>query len=153
MTQFKRLPPKILTKIQHKRSSNGPIEGQRATTCYNCGNKHHFVADCHFERREYHGGRILRKDKSKPIFKGYTKYSSNKNLDSKKAPRKKPSAFVTCEEYSSNDDDEKKSTKEDEDAAVIATTTPSIYLFDARIENRIINSPRCLIAKVSLLGN
>jgi hypothetical protein len=60
---------------------------------------------------------------------------------------------VTCEEYSSNDDDEKKSTKEDEDAAVIATTTPSIYLFDARIENRIINSPRCLIAKVSLLGN
>lgn len=56
---------------------------------------------------------------------------------------------MTCEEYSSDDDDdEKKSTKEDEGVAAIATTTPSISLFDAPNENRIINSPRCLMAKV-----
>jgi hypothetical protein len=135
------------------------MEGQRARTCFNCGDKNHFVADCHFERREDNGGRLIRKYKSKSLNNGYTKYpsnksydnknSSNKNYDNKNSSNKKPRAFVTREEYSSDDDDdEKTSTKEDEEVTAIATTTPSISLFDAPNENSIINSPRYLMAKV-----
>lgn len=99
--------------------SSGPREGQKARTCYNCGDKSHFIADCHFERREDNGGRLVRKDKSRLLSKGYTKYSSTKNLNNKNSPSKKPRAFVAREEYSSDDeDDEKKSTKEDEGVAI-----------------------------------
>jgi hypothetical protein len=28
-------------------------------TCYNCGNQHHFIADCPYERVEDHNGRLL----------------------------------------------------------------------------------------------
>ncbi|KAK1608540.1 hypothetical protein QYE76_032213 [Lolium multiflorum] len=35
--------------------SKNPREGQRGRTCYNCGDKSHFVADCVYERREDNG--------------------------------------------------------------------------------------------------
>jgi hypothetical protein len=32
--------------------SNASREGQKARRSYSCGDKNHFIADCHFERRE-----------------------------------------------------------------------------------------------------
>ena len=74
--------------------------GQRVRSCYNCQDKYHFVADCPFENREHHGGKLVRKDKSKdahrkPFFK--------KNATNKKPPR---IVLLAQEEYSSGEEEE-----------------------------------------------
>ena len=66
------------------KSSGRKEGGQRVRSCYNCQNKYHFVAECPFENREHHGGKLVPKDKSKlahkkPFFK--------KNANNKKPPR------------------------------------------------------------------
>ena len=72
-----RYSPRDSSRDNSRGFSNSPKESnQRARTCYNCGDKNHFVADCHFERREDHGGRLVRKDKYKTSSnKIYTKFS------------------------------------------------------------------------------
>ena len=55
----------------------------------------HFVAKCPYEKREDHGGKLIRKDK--------TKSPSNKNFVKKKPQRV---LLVQEEEYISDDDDE-----------------------------------------------
>ena len=40
-------------------------DGPRVRTCYNCGDKYHFVVDCNYERREDHNGKLVPKDKTK----------------------------------------------------------------------------------------
>ncbi|KAK1616982.1 hypothetical protein QYE76_022499 [Lolium multiflorum] len=129
--------------------SKSPREGQRGRTCYNCGDKSHFVADCMFERREDHGGRLIRKEKFKSLSKGFSKFSP-KSDDDKVSFTKKPRAFIIREEYSSDEDEEhgdKNSNKEGEGVAAIAITTPSISLFDSPNENLVTNNARCLVAK------
>ncbi|KAK1609416.1 hypothetical protein QYE76_033089 [Lolium multiflorum] len=131
--------------------SKSPREGQRGRTCYNCGDKNHFVADCMFERREDHGGRLIRKDKFKSLSKGFSKFSP-KSDDDKVSFTKKPRAVIIREEYSSDEDGEhedKCSNKEGEGVATIAISTPSISLFDSPNENLVTNNARCLMAKVS----
>ncbi|KAK1608662.1 hypothetical protein QYE76_032335 [Lolium multiflorum] len=131
--------------------SKSPREGLRGRTCYNCGDKSHFVADCMFERREDHGGRLIRKEKFKSLSKGFSKFSP-KSDDDKVSSTKKPRAFIIREEYSSDEDEEhgdKNSNKEGEGVAAIAITTPSISLFDSPNENLVTNNARCLMAKVS----
>jgi hypothetical protein len=93
------------------RTSSGPKEMQKARTCYSCGDKSHFVADYHFEKREDIRGKLVYKDKYKSLSEGYTKYSSNSKSSDKNAIIKKPREFLAHEEYSS-DDDEKSSNKE-----------------------------------------
>ncbi|KAK1686022.1 hypothetical protein QYE76_046870 [Lolium multiflorum] len=130
--------------------SKNPKEGEKARTCYNCGDKSHFVMDCPFEKREDNGGRLVRKDKSKSFSKGYSK-SSTKPGD-KNSFNKKPRAFVIREEYSSDDgddNDDKNSNKEEEGVAAIAINTPSNSLFDSPNENLVTNHSHCLMAKVS----
>ena len=47
--------------------ASGRKEGvQRVRSCYNFQDKYHFVAECLFENQEHHGGKLVRKDKSKP---------------------------------------------------------------------------------------
>ena len=46
-----------------------------------------------FERREDHGGRLIRKDKFKSLSKGFSKFSP-KSDDDKVSPNKKPRAFI-----------------------------------------------------------
>ncbi|KAK1648368.1 hypothetical protein QYE76_066173 [Lolium multiflorum] len=131
--------------------SKSPREGQRGRTCYNCGDKSHFVADCVYERREDNGGRLIRKDKFKSLSKGFSKFSS-KPGDAKVSFTKKPRAFIIREEYSSDEGEEREdkgSNKEEEGVAAIAISTPSVSLFDSPNENRVANNSHCLMAKVS----
>ncbi|KAK1691973.1 hypothetical protein QYE76_008670 [Lolium multiflorum] len=131
--------------------SKSPREGQKARTCYNCGDKSHFVADCPFEKREDNGGRLVRKDKSKSFSKGYSK-SSSKPGDNKTSFNKKPRAFAIREEYSSDDgddNDEKNSNMEEEGVAAIAINTPSNSLVNSTNENLVTNNSHFLMAKVS----
>src|SRR3954467_15934492 len=69
-------------------------KGQRIRTCFNSVNVSHFVADCPYEKRQDHGGKLIRKDK--------TKSPLNKNFGSTKPQR----LLVAQEEYFSDDDDE-----------------------------------------------
>src|SRR3954471_23042576 len=71
-------------------------KGQRIRTCFNCGNVSHFVADCPYEKREDHVGKLIRKDKSKSPL--------NKNFVKKKPQR----VLVAHEEYFSDDEDDEE---------------------------------------------
>jgi hypothetical protein len=134
-----------------RRLSKSPREGTKGRTCYNCGDKNHFVADCMFERREDHGGKLIPKDRYKPLSKGFSKFSPRSD-DDKVSSNKKPRAFIIREEYTSDEDGEhedKRSNKEGEGVAAIAISTPSNSLFDSPNENLVTNNARCLMAKVS----
>jgi hypothetical protein len=131
--------------------SKSPGDGQKARTCYNCGDKSHFIVECPFERREDNGGRLVRKDKSKSFSKGYSKFSS-KPGDVKATFTKKPREFIIREEYSSDDgcdNDDKSPGKEDEGVVAITISTPSKSLFDSLNESLVPNNYHCLMAKVS----
>ena len=72
--------------------------GQRVRSCYNCQDKYHFVAECPFENREHHGGKLVRKDRSKDTHK---KPFFKKNATNKKPPR---IVLLAQEEYSSGEE-------------------------------------------------
>ncbi|KAK1692450.1 hypothetical protein QYE76_009147 [Lolium multiflorum] len=129
-------------------SSKSPREEQKGSSCYNCGDKSHFVADCIYERREDNGGRLVRKSKFRSLSKGFSKFSSNSD-NTKISSTKKPRAFIIREEYSSDEGDERE-TREREGVAAIAISTLYISLFDSPNENLITNTSRCLVAKVLL---
>ncbi|KAK1631560.1 hypothetical protein QYE76_005875 [Lolium multiflorum] len=132
-------------------SPTSPREEQRGRACFNCGNTSHFVADCIFEKREDHGGRLVRKDKCKSLSKGFSKLSSNSG-DSKASFTKKTRSFITREEYSSDEGEENKDKgmyKEEREVAAIAISTPYISIFNSPNENLIVNNFHCLVAKVS----
>src|SRR4051812_37804414 len=49
-------------------------KGQIIRTCFNCGYVSHRFADCPYEKREDHGGKLIRKNKSKsPLNKNFVK--------------------------------------------------------------------------------
>ncbi|KAK1607116.1 hypothetical protein QYE76_030789 [Lolium multiflorum] len=142
-------PRRYSPRDSPRNSSKSPREGKKGRTCYNCGDKSHFVADCIFERREDNGGRLVRKDKFKSLSKGFSKFSS-KPGDAKVSFTKKPRAFIIREEYSSDEGEEREdnsSSKEEEGVAAIAISTPSVSLFDSPNENRVTNNSHCLMAK------
>jgi hypothetical protein len=119
---FWRYPSKYKLK---KGNQRGDTKGPRVRTCYNCGEQNHFIAECPYENREDHGGKLILKDKSKaPRKKPFVK-KSGFNI------RKKPSKYVLIarEEYSSGDEEDDKDDTRSEVAAIAITSTPSSSLF------------------------
>src|SRR4051812_16156846 len=113
-------------------------KGQRIRTCFNCGNVSHFVADCPFEKREDHGDKLIRKDKSKSPL--------NKNFVKKKPHR----VLVAHEEYFSDYEDD------EEDGEIVATVTVAIAI-ESPSSTSLFNSPnenphiihKCLMANTT----
>ena len=119
---------------------SGPrANGPRLRTCFNCGDENHFIAECPFENREDNGGRLIRKDVSKPP---PNKNADNKNFPNKRAP---PRGLVALEQYDTGDEEEES----EEAVAAIATTTSPMSLFDAPNENLSTNNPKCLMARAT----
>jgi hypothetical protein len=118
-------------------STSNPKATSRVRTCYNCGNQHHFIADCPYEIVEDHNGRLVRKEikaKSYP----------SRNSDKKKVVP--IHAFTTQEEYPSGDD-----ASDDEGvgraAITIAKPTSSSSLFAFANESKRTNfKGTCLMA-------
>ena len=117
----------------NKNNSSGAKVKQRVSTCYNCGNVSHFVAECPYEKREDNGGKLIRKDKAKSF--------PNKSNFIKKTP---PKGLMAQEEYHEDDDDEYGESVAM--ASVAIATTPRVSLFDSPNENI---TAKCLMAKAT----
>ncbi|KAK1650080.1 hypothetical protein QYE76_067885 [Lolium multiflorum] len=139
-----------------RNNSRGPSSsGPRARSCYNCNDKRHFIAECPYENRETHGGRLIPKDKSKDSKGKYSK-PLNKKFYNKNKKGKRPSRIVLVanEEYSSDeiastsDDDEEESSREV--AAIVTTNIPSSSLFDSPNENPQRKNAYCFMARSTL---
>jgi hypothetical protein len=118
-------------------SPSKPKAISRVRTFYNCGNQHHFIADCPYERVEDHNGRLIRKEMK-------AKSYPPRNFDNKKAVP--IHALMTQEEYPSGDD-----ASDDEEvgrtAIAIAKPTSSPSLFTSANESKRSNSKgTCLMA-------
>ncbi|KAK1696841.1 hypothetical protein QYE76_013538 [Lolium multiflorum] len=122
--------------------------GPKTRSCYNCGDKNHFIAQCPYEHRETRGGRLIPKVKSKDS------KAPNKKFYDKSKKDKRPSRIVlmTKEEYSSDEvessSDEEETSKEV--AAIVTTHIPSSYLFESPNENPHIKNAHCFMARSSL---
>ncbi|KAK1613061.1 hypothetical protein QYE76_036734 [Lolium multiflorum] len=53
------------SKYKLKGKQRVDAKGLRVRNCYNCGKQDHFIAECPYENREDHGGKLIPKDKSK----------------------------------------------------------------------------------------
>ena len=94
-----------------------------------------------FENQEHHGGKLVRKDKSKNTHK---KPFFKKNAINKKPPR---IVLLAQEEYSSGEEEEEEETTSGVAAISIASSS-SPSLFESPNENVSISSARCLMAKI-----
>ena len=112
-------------------------------TCVNCQDRYHYVAECPYENREEHGGRL--------VLKNASKFPSKKPFFKKNLPNKKPPSrmvLVTREEYmSGGESDEEETTSEVAAIAITSSTSPS--LFESPNENIPIQSAKCLMAKAT----
>jgi hypothetical protein len=139
-------PHKAKEDNQRRRKSSGfqrnDNNGQRVRTCYNCNDRFHFVAECPYEKREDHGGKLILKSKTKSL--------SKKPFVKKGGPKKKQPKFVflTQEEYSASDSDEEE-TSTSEMAAIATTSTTSASLFESPNEDSLVKNVKCLMAKSS----
>ncbi|KAK1697716.1 hypothetical protein QYE76_014413 [Lolium multiflorum] len=142
--------------IKRNNSRGSTNSGPRTRSCYNCNDKRHFIAECPYENRETHGGRLIPKDKSKVSKDKYSKAPKKKFYNNKTKKGKRPSkiVLVTREEYSS-DEVGSSSSEEDEEsskelAAIVTTNIPSSSLFDSPNENPHIKNAHCFMARSSL---
>ncbi|KAK1585733.1 hypothetical protein QYE76_008277 [Lolium multiflorum] len=140
--------------IKRNNKSGFTSLGPRTRSCYNCDDKRHFIAECPYENRETHGGRLIPKDKSKDSKGKYSKAPNKKFYNkSKKGKRPPRIVLVTREEYSSNEvksssDEEEESSKEV--AAIVTTNIPSSSLFESPNENPHIKNAHCFMARSTL---
>ncbi|KAK1653194.1 hypothetical protein QYE76_070999 [Lolium multiflorum] len=142
--------------IKRNNKSGFTSFGPKTRSCYNCDDKRHFIAECPYENRELHNGRLIPKDKSKDSKGKYSKPLNKKFYNNKTKKGKRPSrvVLVTREEYSS-DEVESSSGDEDEEsskelAAIVTTNTPSSSLFESPNENPHIKNAHCFMARSSL---
>ncbi|KAK1604765.1 hypothetical protein QYE76_028438 [Lolium multiflorum] len=142
--------------IKRNNKSGFTSFGPKTRSCYNCDDKRHFIAECPYENRELHNGRLIPKDKSKDTKGKYSKAPNKKFYNNKTKKGKRPSrvVLVTREEYSS-DEVESSSGDEDEEsskelAAIVTTNIPSSSLFESPNENPHINNAHCFMARSSL---
>ncbi|KAK1651998.1 hypothetical protein QYE76_069803 [Lolium multiflorum] len=146
-------PSRARDNIPEKPQSGLLAFGQ-ARSCYNCDDKRHFIAECPYENRELHNGRLIPKDKSKDSKGKYSKAPKKKFYNNKTKKGKPPRVvLVTREEYSSDEvesssDDEGESSKEV--AAIVTANIPSSSLFESPNENPHIKNAHCFMAKSSL---
>ncbi|KAK1626770.1 hypothetical protein QYE76_001085 [Lolium multiflorum] len=141
--------------IKRNHKSGFTSFGPKTRSCYNCDDKRHFIAECPYENRELHNGRLIPKDKSKDSKGKYSKAPNKKFYNNKTKKGKRPPrvVLVTREEYStdeveSSSDDEGESSKEV--AAIVTTNIPSSSLFESPNENPHIKNAHCFMAKSSL---
>ncbi|KAK1665796.1 hypothetical protein QYE76_053955, partial [Lolium multiflorum] len=141
--------------IKRNHKSGFTIFGPKTRSCYNCDDKRHFIAECPYENRELHNGRLIPKDKSKDTKGKYSKAPNKKFYNNKTKKGKRPPrvVLVTREEYStdeveSSSDDEGESSKEV--AAIVTTNITSSSLFESPNENPHIKNAHCFMAKSSL---
>ncbi|KAK1663235.1 hypothetical protein QYE76_051394 [Lolium multiflorum] len=59
--------------IKRNHKSGFTSFGPKTRSCYNCDDKRHFIAECPYENRELHNGRLIPKDKSKESKGKYSK--------------------------------------------------------------------------------
>ncbi|KAK1694672.1 hypothetical protein QYE76_011369 [Lolium multiflorum] len=142
--------------IKRNNKSGSTSFGPKTRSCYNCDDKRHFIAECPYENREDHNGRLIPKDKSKDSKGKYLKAPNKKfyNIKTKKGKRPSRVVLVTREEYSS---DEVESSSDDEDeesskevAAIVTTNIPSSSLFESPNENTLIKNAHCFMARSTL---
>ncbi|KAK1618092.1 hypothetical protein QYE76_023609 [Lolium multiflorum] len=142
--------------IKRNNKSGFTSFGPKTRSCYNCDDKRHFIAECPYENREDHNGRLIPKDKSKDSKGKYSKAPNKKFYNNKTKKGKRPSrvVLVTREEYSSDevesssDDEEEESSKEV--AAIVTTNIPSSSLFESPNENTHIKNAHCFMARSTL---
>src|SRR3954468_10086688 len=124
--KFWKNPAKAKMEMQRRSNPNGRRENvTKLRTCFNCGERYHFVAGCPYEKREDHGGKlVLKKTPKEPYKKPFIK----KNPINKKSGE---IVLITHEEYSSdNEDDEEEEEETSHGVAALATTsTPKFSLF------------------------
>ncbi|KAK1669689.1 hypothetical protein QYE76_057848 [Lolium multiflorum] len=142
-------PSKAKEDSIKRNNSNGfKSSGPRTRSCYNCGDKNHFIAQCLYEHRETRGGRLIPKDKGKDP------KAPNKKFYNKGKKDKRPSrtVLITKEEYSSDDNDRSSDEEESskEVAAIATTNIPSSSLFESPNENPHIKNAHCFMARSSL---
>ncbi|KAK1616821.1 hypothetical protein QYE76_022338 [Lolium multiflorum] len=141
--------------IKRNHKSGFTSFGPKTRSCYNCDDKRHFIAECPYENRELHNGRLIPKDKSKDTKDKYSKAPNKKfyNNKTKKGKRTPRVVLVTREEYSSDEvqsssGDKGESSKEV--AAIVTTNIPSSSLFESPNENPHVKNAHCFMAKSSL---
>ncbi|KAK1685516.1 hypothetical protein QYE76_046364 [Lolium multiflorum] len=142
--------------IKRNHKSGFTSFGPKTRSCYNCDDKRHFIAECPYENRELHNGRLIPKDKSKDTKGKYSKAPNKKFYNNKTKKGKRPSrvVLVTREEYSSDEvesssgDEGEESSKEV--AAIATTNIPSSSLFESPNENPHIKNAHCFMARSSL---
>src|SRR5215216_3235660 len=112
-------------------------------TCFNCGDRYHFVAGCPYEKREDHGCKlVLKKTPKAPYKKPFIK----KNPINKKSGE---IVLITHEEFSSNNEDDEDEEEETSSgvAALATTSTPTFSLFGSPNENTPNNNVTCFMAR------
>jgi hypothetical protein len=112
--------------------------------CYNCGGIKHFIAECPYENKEDHGGRLIPKHQS-------SKFSSSKKHRNKDDKKEGERLLVEQEEYDSGteDDDDSKDEDNGEMAAIAMVSTPPTSLFNSQNENAIVINHKSLMAKAT----
>src|SRR3954471_17724332 len=138
---FWKNPAKAKMEMQQRSNPNGKRENTtRLRTCFNCGDRYHFVASCPYEKREDNGGKLVLKKTLKGPYK--------KPFIKKNPINKKPGEIVliTHEEYSSDNEDDEEETSHGV-AALATTSTPTFSLFDSPNENSSTKNATCLMAR------
>ncbi|KAK1628162.1 hypothetical protein QYE76_002477 [Lolium multiflorum] len=154
-SHFGLIPPRPGKTTSRETTRVGSLALVQTRSCYNCDDKRHFIAECHYENRELHNGRAHsqgqeQKSKGKYSKAPNKKFYNNKTKKGKRPPRV---VLVTREEYSSDEvesssDDEGESSKEV--AAIVTTNIPSSSLFESPNENPHIKNAHCFMATSSL---
>src|SRR4051812_9656091 len=141
---FCKNPAKAKMEMQRRSNPNGKRENTtRLRTCFNCGDRYHFVASCPYEKREDHGGKlVLKKTLKAPYKKPFIKKNPVKNKSGE-------IVLITHEEYSSGNEDEEYEEEETYHgvAALATTSTPTFSPFDSPNENSPTKNVTCLMAR------